>query len=480
MKFWRLTNRIYRTVVVGSGGGFSPRKEVVVGSFRWHYSTLPAQRYTKRIPWNAPLIELSNRIRHIRDPSASVIPILDQWIQEVEYIHEDQLLLLIKNLRFRKRYAHALEISTWMTAKRHFLPTSPDVAIRLSLISKVHGIEAAENYFDKIPQHLKSHYVYGTLLNCYASVKSVEKTESVMQRMKDLGHAQTSLPYNVMLSLYYQTGNTEKLDYLMQDMEQNGINYDKHTYKILISAYAAVSDVDGLQKILRRMESDSTVVLDWATYAAAADGCRKIGLLDKTFEMLRITEGLITAHGRGAAYDSLIRLYAAAGRRDEVLRVWELYKRRVYNRKYVGVIATLLKLDDLENAERVFEEWESRNLWYDIIVPNFLIGAYSRKGLLDKAEALINRAISNGGKPNSYTWYYLAMGYVQSNQTSKAVESMKKAMLVCDPSWKSNDKILASCLDYFREEGDTSKLEDFFKSLGNHIVTSLGTEGRML
>lgn len=468
MGFGRLSYSTYRKVIAGSS---SPKNLPTC-----LYSTLPVQRYTNRKPWKPPLIELSNRIRHITDHSVSIIPILDQWIQEVEYIHEDQLLLLIRNLRFRKRYVHALEVSTWMTSKRHFVPTSPDVAIRLALISKVHGIQEAENYSNSIPHPLRSHYVYGTLLNCYASVKSVDKAESVMQRMKDLGYAQTSLPYNIMLNLYYQIGNAGKLDNLMQDMEQNCVEYSKHTYKILAGVHAAASDVEGMWKTLKRMESDYSVLLDWATYTAVAEGCINLGLLEKALEMLKITEGLITVQRRGAAYDSLIKLYAAVGEKDEVLRVWELYKKRVYNRRHVGVIAALLKLDDLESVEKIFVDWESCNLWYDMIVPNFLIRGYSRKGLVEKAETLVHQAISKGGKPNTHTWCHLAVGYLQNYQTSKAVEAIKKAILVCDPHWKSSNESLATWFDNFKGEGDIEKLEDLIKSLCNINVTSSQTE----
>ncbi|KAJ0027702.1 hypothetical protein Pint_36293 [Pistacia integerrima] len=99
----------------------------------------------------------------------------------------------------------------WMTDKRYLPPTCADVAIRLDLISKVHGTEQAENYFHNVPEKLKGLPVYGALLNCYASVKSVEKAEATMQKMRDLVLARTSLQYNVLLNLYYQTANYKNL-----------------------------------------------------------------------------------------------------------------------------------------------------------------------------------------------------------------------------------------------------------------------------
>ncbi|KAF2307708.1 hypothetical protein GH714_031075 [Hevea brasiliensis] len=375
MNFARLVTRL----------GF---RNLSVSSF--HSTTpLPAHHVFGRARKDS-LNELYRRISPVGDPKVSIIPILDRWIEEGRSVNKNQLQVFIKEFRYYKRYSHALEISMWMTDKRYFALTTRDVALRLDLISKVHGIEQAERYFNNIPQQLKVLEVYGALLNCYAYARSVEKAEAVMQKMRDLGFCRETLTYNVMLNLYYQTGNVEKFDALTHEMEENGIAYDKFTLTIRLSAYAAVSDIEGMEKTIKKMESDSRVVLDWASYAAAASGYTKAGLVDKALEMLKKSEGLITSKKRSTAYNFLLTQYAATGKKDEVLRLWELYKKKakIYNIGYFSIISSLSKLDDFESAEKIFEEWESQNLKYDIRVPNFLIGAYSRKGHLDRAETL--------------------------------------------------------------------------------------------
>ncbi|CAK7342193.1 unnamed protein product [Dovyalis caffra] len=251
-----------------------------------------------------------------------------------------------------------------------------------------------------------------------------------------------------------QTGNPEKINNLMQEMEQNGIGCDKFAHSIQLSAYASVADIEGIEKTLTRMESDPNIFLDWTTYTAAAKGYTKVGLIDKALEMLKKSERLITGKRSETAYDSLITLYAATGKTNEVLRIWELYKKnkKFYKEAYICIITSLLKLDDLENAEQIFKEWEFQNRFcYDILIPNFLIEVYSRKGFVGKAETLIDRAISKGGKPNAKTWYYLATGYVQDGQTLNAVEAMKKAVVVSGRKWKLSNESLATYLECLKE-----------------------------
>jgi pentatricopeptide repeat protein len=370
-----------------------------------------------------------------------------------------------------------------MTDSGYFELASQDVAVQLDLISKVHGIEQAQKLFNNTPQHLKVLKVYSALLNCYAKAKLVEKAESVVQEMKSLGFANTLLVYNVILNFYYQTGNPEKINSLMQEMEQNGIGCDKFAHSIQLSAYASVSEIVGIEKTLAKMESDPNVFLDWTSYTAAAKGYIKVGLVDKALEMLEKSERLVTGKRRGTAYDSLITLYAATGKTNEVLRIWELYKKneKVYKEAYISIITSLLKLDDFENAEKIFEEWEFQNhSCYDIHIPNFLIDAYSRKGLVEKAETLIDRAISKGGEPNAKTWYHLATGYLQNGQTLKAVEAMKKAVVVSGRMWKPSNEILANCLGYLKVEGDLGKLTNFMDLLRDNDIISLDIQERLL
>ncbi|KDP21918.1 hypothetical protein JCGZ_03056 [Jatropha curcas] len=471
MKFGRLTSVFYTIIRLGS-------RDVLGSSF---YSTKPSTAWKFRGPGEDNLGQLYRRISPVGDHKVSIVPILDQWIEEGRSVNRFQLIGAIKELRYYKRYSHALEILTWMTDKRYFALCSPDIALRLDLMSKVHGIEEAEKYFNNVPQKLKVVEVYGGLLHCYAHATHVEKAEALMQKMRDLGFDRTLFTYNDMLNLYYRTGNFEKLDALVHEMEENGIVYDKITISLQLSAYAAVSNIEGMEKVIKKMESDRKIVLDWITYSAAATGYAKAGLADKALEMLKKSERLITSK-RSRAYEGLITQYATLGKKDEVLRIWELYrkKEKVYNKGYTRIITSLLKFDDIESAEKIFEEWESQNLFYDIQIPNCLIGAYSRKGLLERAENLIDRAVSKGGKTNALTWCHLATGYLLKDQTAQAVETMKKAKVVLQPDRMPSKERLASCLENLKGEENFEKVEEFIKLLMDNGIISLDMKERLL
>ncbi|KAJ0027706.1 hypothetical protein Pint_36297 [Pistacia integerrima] len=238
----------------------------------------------------------------------------------------------------------------------------------------------------------------------------------------------------------------------------------------------------GIAKTLAMMESDPNFVWDWTVYSNAASGYAKAGLLDKALEMLKKSEELILDTKCYRAYELLITLYAKFGKKDDVIRLWELYKKnqKIYNKGYVCVISSLLKFDDFESAKKIFDEWESVNKYYDIRIVNFQIGAYSRKGLLQEAETLIDVAKLKGGKPNKITWLYMALGYLENNQTQKVVEAMKEALVVCQIGWKPRKEIFAACLKYFKDEGDIEGAAKFIKLLRNKDIISVELQDRLL
>lgn len=323
-----------------------------------------------------------------------------------------------------------------MTDRRYISLTGFDSRTGLNLIYRVHGLEQMEEYYNKIPKALKSFDVCIALLNCYVLDKRVEKAEDVMQKLRDMGYNRT-FAYNVLMKLYSQVGSFEKVDMLVSEMGEKGIYGDNYTFTICLQAYAAASDCDKIDMIMKKIESDPMIVMDCHTLAAAATALVKVGSVDRALKMLHKLERLLkTSDKRSFWFDVLLSIYGQIGKKDELYRVWDLYKKeKIINKGYMKMINSLLMCDDIEGAEKIFEEWESRGLSYDFRVPNYLIDAYIKNGHLGNAESLLNQGLAKGGEPSFYTWYYLASGYIEHNKVGEAVEALKKASLVFPPTW---------------------------------------------
>lgn len=344
--------------------------------------------------------------------------------------------------------------------------TNSDAAICLDLIAKVHGLEEAQKYFEKIPEKSRDFRIYGALLSCYAHENSVELAEATMQKMRELGYAK-SLSYNVMLNLYSQVKQYEKMDALMQEMKARGMDWDNYTYNTRLNAYALAFDVECMEKLLSKMESDPYIKMDWNSYVVVANGFLKAGLKEKALAMMKKAEQLTNVRSWKRTFEILLTLYSQIGNQDELYRLWNQYKKKgkFDNTTYLAMLTSLVRLDDIAGAERIVEEWEYGKTFYDIRIPKYLIGAYCKKGLLEKAEAYMNRLGEIGEEPDASLWIALASGYKLKKEMPKALEALKKAISISKHGWRPNKFTLASCLDYLKEKGEVQAAQELLLSL---------------
>lgn len=433
-----------------------------------------------KLPAEIQISSLYDRIQAVRDPKASISPLLNQWIEEGQTVSKPQLQSLVRIMKDFRRFHHALEISQWMTDRRYFTLTPSDAAIRLDLISMVHGREQAESNFNNIPNNLKTSSAYGALLSGYVREKSVEKAEATMQKMREMDFATSSFPYNMLINLYSQTGNHGKIEALIQEMQRKAIPCDAFTVSNLMVAYVAASDISAMEKFLNRMEEDPHISVDWNIYSVAASGYLKVGLIDKALEMLKKIESNRPHLERFSAFKYLLSLYARTSHKQELYRVWNLYKPSYEcPEAYSCMITCLTKLDDIEGAEKIFQEWECECTMYDFRVLNRLLSAYCKRCLFDKAESLVNKVIEER-MPYASTWNILAKGYVEDKQMPKAVEMLKKAISVGRKGWRPNSIILDACIEYLEGQGNLEEIEEIARLCKNSGIPDGDIHHRLL
>ena len=355
------------------------------------------------------------------------------------------------------------------------------IAVRLGLISKLHGLGKAEEYFNSLPSSLRVDKVHRAMLNCYAEKRSLTKADDLFEKMKELGFVKSALNYNVMLSLYSHIGDYDKLDILVQEMKENGVAGDSCTFNIRLNVYAD-TDVERMEKLFTEMEADSQVKVDLYGYFTAIKGYLKAGLFEKALPMIRKAEELTKSKGNRIDYEHLMTLYASAGRKDDVYRIWNLYKivGRVFNTGYLSVLSSLVKLEDLDGVDKIFEEWESWATDFDRRIANLLINAYCKKGLLEKALACAERLTSRGNILDPMVWHCLAMHCCADGQMAKAVEMMRKAILASRPKLRLDHSTLAACLEYLKREGDKEAVHEILGFLKESTTFSGDVCNRLL
>lgn len=289
-----------------------------------------------------------------------------------------------------------------------------------------------------------------------------------MQKMKKLGFANAVLPYNIMLKLYIQLEKYDTVKQVMEEMDKMGFNWDTFTYRILLNAYSNSGKVSEMETVLMKMEADPQHIMKHTDYISTANGYLKAGAVDKSLIMLKRAEHLANGKVKKHVCHCLLTLYARAKGKEEVFRIWNVYKRSwdIYNKGYLSMVSALVILDDLEGAEKIIDEWMdalSGDGELDFKVVNSLLRAYGKRGDLERAEALICRLRERSAQePPRSTWATLAIGYQMHNQMEDSVKTMKKAFLTDHgANWVLSRVSLVRCLDYLKMKGNLEELEEF-------------------
>ncbi|KAL9245233.1 hypothetical protein vseg_018909 [Gypsophila vaccaria] len=425
--------------------------------------------YEKRpmIKWGV----IFKRISAVNDNDAKmcVADVLNHCEKQGKRITKWELCRIVKQLRKFKRYSLALQVYQWMNNRiERYRLSSSDTAIQLDLVAKVSGITYAEDYFTRVPDTLKDKRMYGALLNAYVGAKMRGKAEALMEQMRSTGFAVYPLPYNVMMTLYMKLYEFDQVDGLVSEMKAKRVPLDLYSYNIWLSACGSQGSVEGMERVFEEMGSNPTVVPNWTTFSTMASCYLKMGRLEKVEQCLRNLESRITGRDK-MPYQYLISLYGSLGNREEVYRVWKSYKSTfpsIPNWGYHSVISALVRLGDIEGAEKLYEEWLPVKTSYDPRIGNLLMGWYVKEEPFEKLKLFFDYVIETGGKPSETSWEILAEGHMKEGRISEALDCFKKALSVESArNWKLKPSIVNEFIRLCEQENNQALKEDFVSLL---------------
>ncbi|XP_021297455.1 pentatricopeptide repeat-containing protein At1g80270, mitochondrial-like [Herrania umbratica] len=393
----------------------------------------------------------------IAAPGLSVHKVLDKWLEEGKAFNRPEISVAMLNLRKRRMYGRALQLSEWLEANKQLDFTEREYASRLDLIAKVHGLLKAEMYIEKIPSSFRGEVIYRTLLaNCVVA-NNVKKAEEVFNKMRDLELPITSFSCNQLLLLYKRLDKKKIADVLLL-MEKENVKPSLFTYKILIDTKGLSNDITGMDQIVETMKAEG-VEPDIHTQSILAKHYVSGGLTEKAEEVLKGMEGDNKKENRWACR-FLLPLYADLGKADEVERVWKVCESNPHLEEYMAAIEGWGKLNKIEEAEAVFEmmlkKWKKLPARYCAS----LLKVYSNHKMLQKGKDLVKRMADNGCQIGPLTWDALVKLHVEAGEVEKADSILQKA---CQQNQvKPMFSSFMAVMEQYSKRGDIHNSEKMF------------------
>lgn len=348
----------------------------------------------------------------------------------------------------------------WLETTKRLNFVDRDYAYHLDLIAKVHGIEQAERYIGRIPESFKTEAIYEALLTNYVSTNNIKKAEEVFNKVRDLSLPVTTFSCNQLLLLYKRHRRNKIADVLTM-MEKENVKPSLFTYKLLIDLKGRSHDIAGMENIIETMKMNG-VEPDVAARALVASHYIVGGLNDKAEKTLKEMEGEADSNNRNA-FKSLLPLYAALGRADDVKRIWKLCEENPTLDEFSAVIEAWGKLGHVEEAENAFETMLKRHKKVSSVYYNALLNVYANHKLLTKGKELAKRMGENGCRIGPLTWDALVKLYVKAGEVEKAESILQKVVegKKGRPLFRSYETIL----EEYAKRGDIHNSEKIFRSM---------------
>ncbi|CAI9104096.1 OLC1v1002709C2 [Oldenlandia corymbosa var. corymbosa] len=278
-----------------------------------------------------------------------------------------------------------------MVSREEYDITDSDHAIRIDLMTKVFGINAAERYFEGLPPSAKTAETYTALLHSYAACKLTERAEDLFERTKEANLSLSAVTYNELMTLYTSVGQLDKIPSIYEEMERQEVAPDLFTYNLLLSSSAASLNIDEVQRILEKMSGQSDPDESWLRYINLVKVYISSGqLVNSDCNSLVESEKSITQR-EWITYDFLVILYGGMGNKDKLDQIWKSListKQKMIGRNYACIIASYLMLGHSKDVKEILQQWkQSTTTEFDVSVCSRLLSAFGEVGLSEEAAA---------------------------------------------------------------------------------------------
>ncbi|KAI7740824.1 hypothetical protein M8C21_020144 [Ambrosia artemisiifolia] len=381
---------------------------------------------------------------------------LDKWVEEGHELSRSEISHAMFELRRRRMYGKALQLSEWLESQESIEISERDYASRVDLIAKVRGMQKAESYIEKIPESFKGEIVYRTLLaNCVLN-NDTKKAENVFNKMKDLNLPVTVFACNQLLLLYKRTDKKKIADVLLL-MEKENVKPSLFTYRLLIETKGMVHDITGMEQVLETMKAEG-LEPDLRLQSALARQYVYAGMNEKARDVLKEMEGSNLNENRGVC-SSLLQIYASLGSVDDVKRVWEACNNPRLE-ECMNAIEAFGKLKKVEEAEAVFDLMTKK--WNRLSAKYYtsMLKVYANNKMLVKGKEIVKQMSESGCRLGPWTWDALVKLYIESGEIEKADSILNKASKQL--SMKPLFSTYMLLLDQYAKKGDVHNAEKIF------------------
>jgi pentatricopeptide repeat protein len=213
---------------------------------------------------------------------------------------------------------------------------------------------------------------YIVLLSCAAKIKSIAATKRIHQQLSSHSSMiSDNVVIGALVHSYAQCGDLDAAVSVFEAGLESGLRFSVEGWNVLLSAFAEHGMVNEAQATVERMTA-AGVQPDAVTYVVLLSCAAKMKSLTATKRIHQQLSSHSSAQSDNVVIGALVHSYAQCG--------------------------------DLNTAVSAFEAGLKSGLRFSVEEWNVLLSAYKEHGMMNEAQATLERMIAAGVQPNVVTY----------------------------------------------------------------------------
>ncbi|KAB1222188.1 hypothetical protein CJ030_MR2G023451 [Morella rubra] len=367
------------------------------------------------------------------EPSQNELELLDIDTNPSEKRARQRVSLAMLNLRKRKMFGRALQLSEWLEANKRLEFIERDYASRLDLIAKVRGLQKAENYVEKIPKSFRGEkenvkptlFTYKLLIDTKGQSNDITGMDQIVETMKAEG-IEPDIPTQAIIAKHYASGGLkDKAEAILKEIEGDNLK-DRWAIRVLLPLYAQLGMADDVSRLWKACES-SPGLEDCMAAIDAWGKLKKINEAEAVFDrMVKTWKTLNSRH-----YSVILRVYA---NNKMLTKGKDLVKRMAESGCRIGpltwdaLVRLYVEAGEVEKADSILQKATQQSQMKAMFSSYMAImEQYAKRGDIHNSEKMFNRIRQAGYVGRGRQFQALVQAYINAKVPAYGIRERMKA-----------------------------------------------------
>ncbi|KAG6543163.1 hypothetical protein Mapa_015412 [Marchantia paleacea] len=253
---------------------------------------------------------------------------------------------------------------------------------------------------------------FNTLIGAYSSVGMYVEALQVFNLLVKAGFEPDVISYTALMNSYSKSGKSDEAREVFDLMKRRSQNPNIVTYNTLIDAYGSAGRVTEALRLLPDMDFDD-IPPNVVTICSLIAACGRSGQAHKCADVLKAAN-LRKIVLNLNAYNTAISVYMNGGMYEEAKELYEIMQLRGVAPDSITfsiLIYGASKVGDVEEAQTLYKEMLSVGIEASVEAFSALIHAYAQQGMAAEAHAALTEMKQSSCPPNVFTYTSLIQAY---------------------------------------------------------------------